>query len=125
MLKRLTVLLAMFSLPMMASNGLAQEITVAQVTTANPGYLFPNDRYQRERQNTKKPSPPKLQQKRTTTLDAAAQARVRRAVQALAPEYHRRAKRDGEQRANAWIRQKAFELGQQEAKRAKRTPRRN
>ncbi|ODS52744.1 MAG: hypothetical protein ABS40_17745 [Agrobacterium sp. SCN 61-19] len=122
MLKRLTVLLAMVSLPMMASNGLAHDMIVAQVTTADPGYLFPNDKSQRNRQNSKKPSPPKLQQKRTTTLDAAAQARVRRAVQALAPEYHRRAKRDGEQRANAWIRQKAFELGQQEARRAKQKP---
>lgn len=121
MLKRLTILLAMVSLPMMASNGLTHDMIVAQVTTADPGYLFPNDKYQRNRQNSKKASPPKLQQKRTTTLDAAAQARVRRAVQALAPEYHRRAKRDGEQRANAWIRQKAFELGQQEGRRAKQT----
>lgn len=125
MLKRLTVLMAMVSVPMLVSNGFAQDITVAQVTTADPGYLFPNDKYQRNRQNSKKASPPQRQEKRTVTLDAAAQARVRRAVQALAPEYHRRAKRDGEQRANAWIRQKAFELGQQEAKRAKQTRRLN
>lgn len=49
------------------------------------------------------------------TLDAEAEARIRRAVEALLPEYNRRLTRDGEVSANDWIRQKAFELGQREA----------
>ncbi|KKB07440.1 hypothetical protein [Devosia chinhatensis] len=49
------------------------------------------------------------------TLDAEAEARIRRAVEALVPEYNRRLARDGETSANDWIRQKAFELGQREA----------
>jgi len=49
------------------------------------------------------------------TLDAEAEARVRRAIEALVPEYNRRLARDGETSANDWIRQKAFELGQREA----------
>lgn len=48
-------------------------------------------------------------------LDEAAQRRVRAAIQALIPEYNARVRRDGETSANDWIRQKAFELGQQEA----------
>lgn len=118
MLKPLTAILAIVSLPMVASNSVAQDISIAQVTTADPGNLFANDKYQRNRKGSAKSSPPKLQQHRTT-LDATAQARVRSAVRALAPEYHLGAKRDGEQSANAWIRQKAFELGQKEAKRAR------
>ncbi len=49
------------------------------------------------------------------TLDAEAEARIRRAIEALVPEYNRRLARDGEASANEWIRQKAFVLGQQEA----------
>ena len=49
------------------------------------------------------------------TLDAEAEARIRRAIEALVPEYNRRLARDGETSANDWIRQKAFELGQREA----------
>lgn len=48
-------------------------------------------------------------------LDDAAKARIQAALQALVPEYNRRARRDGEASANDWIRQKAFELGQREA----------
>lgn len=49
------------------------------------------------------------------TLDAEAEARIRRAIEALVPEYNRRLARDGEASANEWIRQMAFVLGQQEA----------
>lgn len=93
---------------------------MAQVTTASPGYLFPNDQYQRDRagsggMTTEQPAPVDVDIKVEIELDAAAQARVRAAVEALAPEYNVRRQRDGEARANDWIRQKAFELGQQEA----------
>lgn len=111
MFKPLALILALAWAPSVA---MAQDIFVPPVTTADPGYLFPNDQYQRDRQSaggsTSVPAKPV-----EIELDAAAQARVRAAIQALVPEYQARAKRDGEESANRWIGQKAFELGQREA----------
>ena len=113
MFKPLAIATFLFSVPGLAQ---AQDIFVPPVTTANPGYLFPNDQYQR---NPQAPAAstgrPNVSVKTDVELDAAAQARIRAAVEALAPEYNQRRQRDGETRANDWIRQKAFELGQQEA----------
>ena len=111
MLKRLAIVLAIVSVQTAAT---AQDVFVPSVTTANPGYLFPNDKYQRDRSNTgskgnRHATPAKLE------LDAKAQARVRKALEALTPEYRTRARRDGEESANRWIGKKAFELGQREA----------
>lgn len=53
-------------------------------------------------------------------LDAVAVARVQSGLKALVPEYRARLTRDGEDSANEWIRQKAFELGQVEAEHMKR-----
>ncbi len=93
---------------------LAQDVVVPSVTTAIPGYLFANDQYQRDLENagrssTGQAAPAQIE------LDDAAKARVRAAIEALVPEYNMRARRDGEESANRWIGQKAFELGQQEA----------
>lgn len=46
MLKPLAIAVVLFSPP---GAGMAQDIFVPPVTTADPGYLFPNDMYQRER----------------------------------------------------------------------------
>lgn len=100
----------------------AQDIFVPPVTTADPGYLFPNDQYQREGDSQTEPRAPRAPTQPAEAqieLDAAAQRRVRAAVQALVPEYNIRAARDGEASANEWIRQQAFQLGQQEAERMK------
>lgn len=107
-------LVTAFVFASLSGAAMAQDIFVPPVTTASPGYLFPNDQYQRERESgstsgSTQDAPVK------TELDAAAQARVRVALEALVPEYNRRFQRDGEESANAWIGQKAFELGQQEA----------
>ncbi len=117
------------SLPIVAT---AQDMSVPPVTTGSSGYLFPNDRYQREREaerkrptQAQKPSGGERQgsaQSRQSAraddapvqLDAAAQARVRASIEALVPEYNQRARRDGEAAANEWIRQQAFTIGQRE-----------
>ncbi len=111
MLKPLALILVIAGMPPLA---MAQDIFVPPVTTANPGYLFPNDQYQRDRQSSgsgtsRQATPVEIE------LDAAAKARVRAALEALVPEYNARARRDGEESANRWIGQKAFELGQREA----------
>jgi len=98
----------------LAGAAMAQDIFVPPVTTANPGYLFPNDQYQRERESDGS-SAPTQSAPVEIELDAAAQARVKAAIEALVPEYNRRLQRDGETQANDWIRQQAFELGQHEA----------
>lgn len=109
--KPLAIAIVLFSLP---TTGIAQDIFVPPVTTASPGYLFPNDQYQRDRESGGRPA---LTQNAPVEieLDAAAQARVQAAIAALVPEYNMRLQRDGETRANEWIRQKAFALGQREA----------
>ncbi|MBP2302076.1 hypothetical protein [Azospirillum picis] len=100
-------------------SAVAQEVSVPPVTTADPGYLFPNDQYQRGRQEKDRDRSRSGRSQSGQTgmieLDAAARARVEASIKALVPEYNRRAKRDGEVKANAWIRQKAFVLGQREA----------
>ncbi|WEK03440.1 MAG: hypothetical protein P0Y65_14715 [Candidatus Devosia phytovorans] len=111
MLKPLALILVLVALP---GTAMAQDIFVPPVTTANPGYLFPNDQYQRDRQNSGsttsgQAAPVEIE------LDAAAKARVQAAIEALVPEYNERLRRDGEESANRWIGQKAFQLGQQEA----------
>lgn len=111
MLKPLAITIVLFALPVA---GMAQEMFVPPVTTASPGYLFPNDQYQRDRQSGGT-SAPAQKAPVEIELDAAARARVKAAIEALVPEYNRRLRRDGETRANDWIEQKAFELGQQEA----------
>lgn len=110
MLKPLALILVIASVPTVAA---AQDIFVPPVTTADPGYLFPNDQYQRDRQSSGsstsgQAAPAQIE------LDAAAKARVQATLEAMVPEYHARAQRHGEESANRWIRQKAFELGQQE-----------
>lgn len=108
-----------------AASVVAQDIFVPPVTTANPGYLFPNDQYQRDRQDAGSSADESQQQSVDADvpveveLDAAARARVQSALEALVPEYHERFQRDGEVSANDWIRQKAFELGQIEAEHMK------
>jgi hypothetical protein len=107
----------------------AAEVFVPPVTTGSSGYLFPNDQYQREResQRTQQQAAPREQSNQQAAqngngeikLDAAAQARVKAAIQALVPEYNQRTRRDGEASANEWIRQKAFVIGQQEGERAR------
>lgn len=117
------------------------QVPVPPVTTGSTGYLFPNDKYQRERQErartnrtpsaeTRERTTPRARTERAARpadapieLDAAAQARVRAAVQALVPEYHQRASRDGEASANAWIKQQAFVIGQREGDIARRNSR--
>ena len=111
MLKPLAIAVVLFSLP---GAGIAQDIFVPPSTTADPGYLFANDMYQRERVSggttaSAQSAPVEIE------LDAAAQARVKAAIEALVPEYNMRLQRDGETRANDWIGQRAFELGQREA----------
>ncbi|MCJ8151756.1 hypothetical protein [Shinella sedimenti] len=125
MLRQLTlisIVAGIWSLPL---GGVAQEISVPSVTTASPGYLFPNDQYQRKRQQqvrkARKADVPASQLK----LDKAAHRRIQASIKALVPEYQRRAKRDGEVKANAWIRQQAFLLGQREAEKMKRRLRQN
>ncbi|KAA0971835.1 hypothetical protein FPY71_01510 [Aureimonas fodinaquatilis] len=125
MLKPVVVILALATLPFGATAAVAQDVFVPSVTTASPGYLFPNDQYQRNRQGSGSAKSRKSAPAAQVQLDAAAQARVRAAVQALVPEYNARAKRNGENSANQWIRQKAFELGQQEAELMKRRQGRN
>lgn len=51
------------------------------------------------------------------TLDAAGQARVEARVKDLEPEFWTRRSRDGEAAANAWLQQKAVEIGREEARR--------
>ncbi|WP_343315451.1 hypothetical protein AAIB41_11600 [Brucella sp. BE17] len=112
MLKHIAIVLAIVSVQ---SPVFAQDIFVPPVTTASPGYLFPNDQYQRDRENAGSSRTPKAAPAQVE-LDDAAKARVRAAIQALVPEYNRRARRDGKESANRWIGQKAFALGQEEAK---------
>lgn len=109
MLKPIDLAIVLVILPSLA---VAQDIALPPVTTAEPGYLFPNDTSQRDRDILASSAQDMLAE---IKLDAAAQARVRAAVEALVPEYNIRLQRHGETRANDWIRQKAFELGQQEA----------
>lgn len=110
------------------------EVFVPPVTTGSSGYLFPNDKYQREResQRNQQKAAPREQSKQQSAqnannsngeiqLDAAAQARVKAAIQALVPEYNQRARRDGEASANEWIKQKAFVIGQEEGERARQS----
>jgi len=111
MLKSLALAIVLVSL---RGAAMAQDIIVPSVTTADPGYLFPNDQYQRERESGTASAPTQNAPKEIE-LDAAAQARVKAAIEALVPEYNRRLQRDGETQANDWIRQQAFELGQREA----------
>ena len=121
MLKPLAVILALTSFPVAAA---AQDMV-------NPGIwgngLLGQSAMDNARENTRRSQNQQRQTPRERAsgqlqLDAAAQARVRAAVRALVPEYNARAKRHGEQRANAWIRQKAFELGQREARLMKQRP---
>ena len=111
MLKPMAIAITLFALPGAA---MAQDMFVPPVTTASPGYLFPNDQYQRDRESSGT-SAPAQSAPVELELDVAAQARVKAAIEALVPEYNVRLQRDGETRANEWIGQKAFELGQQEA----------
>lgn len=106
-------LIAVFS--SLSSTSTAQDVFVPPVTTADPGYLFPNDQYQRSRQEKNQSRPRKPTQSGVIELDGAARARIQASLKALVPEYKRRAKRDGEAKANAWIRERAFMLGQREA----------
>lgn len=91
----------------------AQEVSVPSVTTASPGYLFPNDQYQRG--SEQQSSQANAASQTPIEFDAEARRRIEAAIKALVPEYQRRFERDGEQAANDWIRIKSFELGQQEA----------
>lgn len=115
-----TVFATLFAVP-----SLAQDIFIPPVTTANPGYLFPNDQYQRDRQSSGSSSGGSQQQSVDVDiavdveLDAEAIARVQSGLEALVPEYHQRFQQDGEASANDWLRQKAFELGQIEAEHMK------
>ncbi len=109
---------------LIAVPALAQDIFVPSMTTASPGYLFPNDQYQRDRQSAGSSSGGDQRQSGLDApaeieLDAEALARIEAALAALVPEYHERFWRDGEVSANDWIRQKAFELGQIEAEQMK------
>lgn len=102
MFKTLTIALAILSFPVAS---MAQESLAPPVSIAEPGRSSAGDQ-----QNSQvSQAPAKLE------LDAAAQARVRVAIEALVPEYHARVRRDGQESADRWIGQKAFELGQQEA----------
>lgn len=111
MLKPLALVFILAAVP---GTVMAQDIFVPPVTTADPGYLFPNDQYQRDRQSSDS-APSGQAAPVEIELDAAAKARVQAAIEALVPEYNERARRDGEESANRWIGQKAFQLGQQEA----------
>lgn len=114
--------LALFE-SLIAVPSFAQDIFVPPVTTASPGYLFPNDRYQRDRQEAGNsgsvPQHQSVDMRVDVELDATARARVQAGLEPLVPEYHERFQRDGEVSANDWIRQKAFELGQIEAEHMK------
>lgn len=119
MLKPLAVILALASFPVGMVAAGAQDMV-------NPGIwgngLLGQNAMDNARENTRRSQnqqrkKPQQRVPAQPELDAAAQARVRAAVRALVPEYNARARRDGEESANEWIRQKGFELGQQEAER--------
>jgi hypothetical protein len=109
-LKTLAIAIVLVGLPPSPVT-VAQDVFVPPVTTADPGYLFANERSPRAHQSDARTD---------LELDTEAQARIRAAVEALVPEYNARLERDGEDRANAWIRRKAFELGQREAELTRR-----
>lgn len=79
------------------------QVTVPPVTTASPGYLFPNDRYQREREENRSSAP---RERRTTTSQAnpcspeALPASERRAMEVRFLEIDRT---QGRAAANAWV----------------------
>ncbi|MCL4066175.1 hypothetical protein M3484_06305 [Pseudomonas sp. GX19020] len=50
-------------------------------------------------------------------LDAAGQARVAARLKELEPEFWTRRSKDGEAAANAWLQQKAVDIGREEARR--------
>ncbi|MCX9000010.1 hypothetical protein NOF55_23195 [Rhizobiaceae bacterium BDR2-2] len=58
-----------------------QDIFVRPVTTADPGYLFPDDQYQRNRETSGRTESGAGGRATETKLDAAAQARGQKAFQ--------------------------------------------
>ncbi|MBC9205769.1 hypothetical protein IBL26_02895 [Roseomonas aerophila] len=106
-------------LPTMAGTAQAR-MPVPSMTSAEPGHHAPDDRYLQQEQP---PRVHEVQQRQggdaASPLDEAAKARVRERVRGLTPEYHRRAARDGQAAADAWIRQRGYEIGQDEGRRAR------
>lgn len=68
------------------------QVTVPPVTTADPGYLFPNDRYQREREQERSGAPRERRTTPTQTNPCSAEAlpaAERRAMEARYAEIDR------------------------------------
>lgn len=88
------------------------QVSVPQVTTADPGYLFPNDRYQREREQQRSE---RQGERRTSTAQTnpcspeALPAAERRAMEARYIEIDRT---QGRAAATAWVREQGRLFGQ-------------
>lgn len=117
------VALCVLALGAAAGTSAAQDVVVPQVTTASPGgYAQPlqldTDRYKRE-QAAQRRARAGTQQPATRAAQPT-QAEINALMTRLAPEYHRRVQRDGEASALAWIRQAAFEAGQESRSQTRR-----
>lgn len=93
----------------------AQDVVVPQVTTGSAGgYAQPlqldTDRYRREQAGQRSQ---KRDRVGATPGGQPSQAEIDAVMARLAPEYRRRVQRDGEQSALVWLRQAAFEAGQE------------
>jgi|GEM_PF-1470337 len=123
MLNRQALILAVSGVCLLSAGSiaLAQEISVTPVSTA-PAYAQPlkvdTDRYAAQQRARERRALRDSQSSPVGVRDSARQP-TQRELQAvmrqLTPEYNRRLKRDGEDAANVWIRQAAFEVGQQAA----------
>ena len=124
MLNRQALIVAVSGVCLLSAGAiaLAQEISVTPVSTA-PAYAQPlkvdTDRYAAQQRARERRALRDSQSSSPVGVRDAARQPTQRELQAvmrqLTPEYNRRLKRDGEDAANVWIRQAAFEMGQQAA----------
>lgn len=121
MLNRQVLAVASTGLLLMAAAGTAgaQEISVTPVYTA-PAYAQPlkvdTDRYAaQQRAREREASRADRTSDHGNVRHEPSQQELQAVMRRLTPEYNRRLRRDGETSANAWIRQAAFEMGQQAA----------
>lgn len=81
------------------------QVSVPSVTTANPGYLFPNDQYQRQREQARKKNRNARDQRALSrcTEDLVPRAEYRR----METQYRQKVVAEGKQSADRWSQQQA------------------
>lgn len=117
-------------LTLVTTNACSQDMQVPAVTTADAGFLFPNDARAREadpglnherRMHRDKTGGQAVERDRSALKPSRAEVRAR--YDLLRPEFERRARTEGMTEAKRWLAEQAWEMGQHDGEAARRANR--